>query len=180
MRSSLLVLVLVVAGCATQSQRTCRPMMSWSSPASACAGAPIPAPVVEVAPPPAPEPPKRVLVTDKKIEITDIVQFETNKSILLPKSEELLNEVAAAMKEHAEIKLVQVEGHTDSQGSDKLNMKLSDARAKAVRDYLVKQGIAGDRLVPKGFGETVPVADNNTEEGRYKNRRVDFKILKRD
>ena len=179
MRSNLLVLILVAAGCAAQSQRTCRPMLSWSAPASACAGA-VPAPVVEVAPPPAPEPPKRVTVTDKKIEITDIVQFETNKSILLPKSEELLNEVATAMKEHAEIKLVQIEGHTDKQGSAKLNMKLSDARAKSVRDYLIKQGIAGDRLVPKGFGETVPVADNNSEEGRYKNRRVDFKILKRD
>ena len=178
MRSSLLVLILVAAGCATPSQRTCRPMLSWSSPASSCAGA-VPAPIVEVVPS-APEPPKRVKVTDKKIEITDIVQFETNKSILLSKSEELLNEVAAAMKEHAEIKLVQIEGHTDTQGSAKLNMRLSDARAKSVRDYLIKQGIAGDRLVPKGFGQTVPVADNNSEEGRFKNRRVDFKILKRD
>jgi OOP family OmpA-OmpF porin len=176
MRSSLLVISILVAGCATNSQRPCRPMLSWSSPASTCDGAPIPPPVV-AAPEPAP-PPKRVQVTDNKIEISDIVQFETGKSVLLPKSEELLNEVAAAMKEHAEIKLVQIEGHTDTQGGTRSNMKLSESRAKAVRDYLVKQGIDGSRLTPKGFGETVPVSDNKTEEGRYKNRRVDFKILK--
>ena len=177
MRSSLLiaVLALVVSGCAA-TQKTCHPLMSWSSPGSACAGAPVPAPVVAE---PVPPPPKRVQVTDKKIEITDIVQFETNKAVLLSQSEELLNEVAEALKEHPEIEEVRVEGHTDSQGGDKPNMKLSDARAKAVREYLIGKGIDGGRLVAKGFGETKPVADNDTEEGRFKNRRVEFEITKR-
>jgi OOP family OmpA-OmpF porin len=152
-------------------------MMTWSSPGSVCAGAPV---VVAAPAEPAPAPPpKRVQVTDKKIEITEIVQFETNKAVLLPQSEELLKEVAEAFKEHPEIEEVQVEGHTDSQGGDKANMKLSDARAKAVRDFLINQGIAGSRLVAKGFGESKPVADNDTEEGRYKNRRVEFEITKR-
>jgi outer membrane protein OmpA-like peptidoglycan-associated protein len=72
------------------------------------------------------------------------------------------------------------EAHTDNKGSKQSNQKLSEARAKAVREYLINKGIDGSRLVAKGFGETVPVADNSTEEGRYKNRRVDFKILQRD
>jgi outer membrane protein OmpA-like peptidoglycan-associated protein len=178
MRSSLVIVVavLLVSGCAA-TQKTCHPLLSWSSPGSACAGAPVPAPVVaEPAPPP---PPKRVQVTDKKIEIMETVQFETNKAVLLPQSEPLLNEVADVLKEHAEIEEVRVEGHTDSQGGDKANMKLSDARAKTVRDYLIGKGIDGGRLVAKGFGEPKPVADNNTEEGRFKNRRVEFEITKR-
>jgi outer membrane protein OmpA-like peptidoglycan-associated protein len=180
MRSSILfgALALAASSCSV-TPKTCRPLMSWSSPGAACAGEsrPVPAPVIVA---PAPEqPPKRVQVTDKKIEITEIVQFETNKSVLLPQSEQLLDEVAAALKEHPEIEEVRVEGHTDSQGTAKLNMKLSDARAAAVRNYLIGKGIDGGRLVAKGFGQTKPVADNNTEEGRYKNRRVEFEITKR-
>jgi outer membrane protein OmpA-like peptidoglycan-associated protein len=179
MRSSLVVavLALAVSGCSA-TQKTCRPLMSWSSPGSACAGEVKPVEPVAAAPAPAP-PPKRVQVTDKKIEITEIVQFETNKAILLPQSEKLLDEVADALKEHSEIDEVRVEGHTDSQGTTKLNMKLSDARAAAVRNYLIGKGIDGSHLVAQGFGETKPVADNNTEEGRYKNRRVEFEITKR-
>jgi outer membrane protein OmpA-like peptidoglycan-associated protein len=152
-------------------------MLSWSSPATTCVGAP--APVVAAPEPAPPPPPKRVQVTDKKIEISEIVQFETNKAVLLPQSEQLLKEVAEALKEHPQIESVDVEGHTDSQGGDKSNMKLSEARAKTVRDFLIKEGIDGSRLVAKGFGETKPMAGNDTEEGRYKNRRVEFEITKR-
>jgi OOP family OmpA-OmpF porin len=150
--------------------------MSWQSPGAACAGEPKPAPVVAS---PVPAAPKRVQVTNQKIEIAEIVQFETNQAVLLPQSEQLLDEVAAALKEYPDIEEVRVEGHTDSQGSPKLNMKLSEARAAAVRNYLIGKGIDGSRLVAQGFGQTKPVADNNTEEGRYKNRRVEFEITKR-
>jgi OmpA-OmpF porin, OOP family len=181
MRSSIVIFALfIVAGCA-ETQRTCRPMMTWSSPGSVCAGASVPPPVVEPALTPAPPPPPaRVQVTDNKIEITEIVQFETGKAILLPKSEDLLKEVAEEFKKHPEIVQVEVEGHTDSQGNTNLNVKLSESRAKAVRDFLINQGIEGSRLVPKGYGESKPVADNATEDGRYKNRRVEFKITKRN
>lgn len=153
-------------------------MMSWSSPGSVCAGAQVPVPVVSEPLLPAP-PPKRVQVTDKKIEITEIVQFETGKAVLLPQSEQLLKEVAEAFKEHSEIEEVEIEGHTDSQGNTRSNVKLSDARAHAVRDFLIHQGVDGSRLVSKGYGESKPVADNGTEDGRYKNRRVEFKITRR-
>ncbi len=151
-------------------------MMTWSAPGSVCAGAV--APVVVAEPTPAP-PPKRVQVTDKKIEITEIVQFETGQAVLLPQSEPLLKEVAEAFTEHPEIEEVEVEGHTDSQGNDQSNMKLSEARANTVRDFLIGLGISGSRLVPRAYGETKPVADNDTEEGRYKNRRVEFNITRR-
>jgi outer membrane protein OmpA-like peptidoglycan-associated protein len=180
MRSNLLFVILGVAlasGCAINKNRTCQPMMSWASPASTCTVAVAP---VVIAEPPPPKPEPRVKLTDKKIEIMETVQFETGKAVLLPKSEDLLMEIVGVMKEHPEIKQVQVEGHTDSEGGTKANMKLSDARAKAVRDFLVNKGIESKRLIPKGFGETVPEADNATEEGRFKNRRVEFKILKRD
>lgn len=176
MRFSLVVAVLALglSGCSA-TQKNCRPLMSWSSPGSACTVEPTAPEPALVSPAP---PPKRVQVTDKKIEITEIVQFETNKAILLPQSEQLLDEVADALKEHPEIEEVRVEGHTDSQGTTKLNMKLSDARAEAVRNYLIGKGIDGGRLVAQGFGETKPVSDNDTEEGRYKNRRVEFEITK--
>jgi outer membrane protein OmpA-like peptidoglycan-associated protein len=72
---------------------------------------------------------------------------------------------------------VRIEGHTDDKGNDKKNLKLSQGRADAVRDYLVNAGIAGDRLQSQGFGETRPIADNKTKEGREANRRVEFVIV---
>jgi OmpA-OmpF porin, OOP family len=68
--------------------------------------------------------------------------------------------------------------HTDSYGSDDYNFKLSDNRAKSVREYIVSKGIAESRITSQGYGETKPVATNETDEGRQLNRRVEFKILK--
>ncbi|MEZ4368853.1 MAG: OmpA family protein, partial [Kofleriaceae bacterium] len=71
---------------------------------------------------------------------------------------------------------VRIEGHTDSQGKDADNLRLSQRRADAVRDYLIGKGIDGDRMVAKGYGETIPIADNRTKGGREINRRVEFQI----
>ena len=73
--------------------------------------------------------------------------------------------------------IVEVGGHTDNVGSDEANLKLSHYRAKSVRDYMVKAGIASERLQAKGYGEMQPVADNETEDGRKANRRTEFVIL---
>jgi hypothetical protein len=116
-----------------------------------------------------------------KIQINEKVQFEYNSSQIKDESHGLLNEVAKVIKDHAFIKKILVEGHASSDGADDYNMRLSDARAKAVRDYLVKQaGIAPERLEAKGFGETKPIASNDTEEGREQNRRVEFNITEQD
>lgn len=131
-------------------------------------------------PEPAPEPEKRVKLEDDRITITEKVQFEYNSSNIMEVSHSLLNEVAGVIKSAPRIKKLQVEGHASSDGADDYNMRLSDARAKAVKAYLITQGIPENRLVAKGFGETKPIATNDTEAGREKNRRVEFNIIEQD
>ena len=79
------------------------------------------------------------------------------------------------MKENAE-KRVDLEGHTDSIGTDKYNQGLSERRAASVLNYLTKTGVASNRITTKGFGESKPIADNKTKEGRAKNRRVEIRV----
>lgn len=105
------------------------------------------------------------------------ILFKTGSDELLEESKPILNEVATVMDRNANLR-IRVEGHTDADGSESSNLKLSEKRAKAVRDYLIAWGIASDRLDSVGCGETAPVADNETDEGKQKNRRVEFVILK--
>ncbi|MEP6862379.1 MAG: OmpA family protein [Deltaproteobacteria bacterium] len=116
-----------------------------------------------------------VVVTEKKIELKQTVFFDFNKASIKSVSFALLNEVAQAMTDNPKIK-VEVQGHTDSVGNDAFNLKLSQSRAESVRTYLIKRGVSSDRMVPKGYGENVPIADNRTEAGRSQNRRVEFVI----
>jgi outer membrane protein OmpA-like peptidoglycan-associated protein len=85
----------------------------------------------------------------------------------------VLNVIVGMLKQDATLKL-SVEGHTDSDGDDKANQKLSEERAAAVKDALVKLGVEAGRLQVKGFGETMPIAPNTTPEGKANNRRVEF------
>ncbi len=116
-----------------------------------------------------------IVVTEQKIELKQTVFFDTNKATIKKVSFELLNQVAQAMADNPTIQ-VRIEGHTDSQGNDAFNLKLSQRRAESVRTYLVKKGVADDRMVPQGYGETIPIADNRTSAGRAENRRVEFVI----
>jgi outer membrane protein OmpA-like peptidoglycan-associated protein len=81
------------------------------------------------------------------------------------------------LKANPQIAKVRVEGHTDSVGSDETNLTLSQGRAESVMKYLTDKGVDASRLEAKGFGESKPLADNKTEEGRAKNRRVEFVIV---
>jgi outer membrane protein OmpA-like peptidoglycan-associated protein len=117
-----------------------------------------------------------VVVTDKKIELKQTVYFDFNKATIKPVSFPLLNEVAQALKDNPSLR-VRVEGHTDSRGNDGYNLKLSQRRAESVRTFLISAGVAPDRMEPRGFGETVPIADNRTDAGRAQNRRVEFIII---
>jgi len=101
------------------------------------------------------------------------VNFEFDKAVLLAESTLILDRVAASLLAHPEVK-VEVAGHTDSDGSDAYNLKLSDRRAKAVRDYLIKKGVPASQLTANGYGESRPTADNKTVEGRAENRRVEL------
>ncbi|MBN2359161.1 MAG: OmpA family protein [Deltaproteobacteria bacterium] len=122
--------------------------------------------------------PAQVTVTAEKIEIGDKVYFDTDKATIKARSFKLLDQVASILMAHPEIELVRIEGHTDSQASDDYNLKLSQQRADAVKDYLATKGVGVERLEAIGFGETKPVASNNTAAGREKNRRVEFHIVK--
>jgi outer membrane protein OmpA-like peptidoglycan-associated protein len=125
---------------------------------------------------------KKVLVVVKreKVEIRDKVYFAFDSDRILPKSYELLDNVARVISEHTEIPKILVEGHTSSEGSDKYNLDLSDRRARSVMRYLVAAGVESERLDSRGFGESQPIADNDTEDGRSQNRRVEFRIVEPD
>ena len=126
---------------------------------------------------PAP-PPARVVLTPSSIQINDKVQFQLGSAKLLEVSFSLLDEVARIVVENPQIEVIQVEGHTDSTGGAARNRELSKLRAESVRAYLIGKGIAKGRLVAKGFGPDVPIAGNETPEGREANRRVEFNIIK--
>jgi outer membrane protein OmpA-like peptidoglycan-associated protein len=115
-----------------------------------------------------PEPEKPVVLTG--------VHFEFNKSILTPDSKTILDKVAASLIERPDVK-VEIAGHTDSKGSDAYNLKLSDRRSAAVREYLISKGVMAENLTSKGYGESQPIADNKTDEGRAKNRRVELRRI---
>jgi len=102
------------------------------------------------------------------------IYFDTDKATLKPESEVALEHILELMKGNATLK-VEVQGHTDNTGTPAHNLPLSDQRASAVTGWLVSHGIAAARMSPKGYGETLPVGDNKTPEGRAKNRRVELK-----
>jgi outer membrane protein OmpA-like peptidoglycan-associated protein len=102
--------------------------------------------------------------------------FDTGKATLRAESNTELERLVKLMKDAPKLK-VEISGHTDNTGSNAINEQLSQDRAQAVVDYLVKKGIASDRLTAMGYGSSVPVASNNSAEGRQQNRRTEFKIL---
>ena len=124
--------------------------------------------------------PTSVRVTDEEIVILDQVQFKTGSAVILKASDDLLMQVAVVLAEHPEILRIEVQGHTDNRGAKKYNLKLSDKRAAAVVKWLTKKGsIDAGRLTSHGYGMEEPLTDNDTAEGRQKNRRVQFKIVEK-
>ncbi len=104
------------------------------------------------------------------------VTFETSSSVIRPSSYDKLDEVAEALRANPDVR-VEISGHTDNVGSDEGNLTLSQARAESVRRYFIEKGVAADRMEAKGYGETKPVATNDTAEGRAENRRVEMSRL---
>jgi outer membrane protein OmpA-like peptidoglycan-associated protein len=116
-------------------------------------------------------------VKREKIEIKQQVHFATAKWRVLPDSFPLLDQVVQALSDFPKIR-VTIEGHTDNVGGDASNLKLSQSRAEAVRDYLVAKGVAPDRLQAVGYGLTKPIASNKTTKGKAQNRRTEFRIVR--
>ena len=103
------------------------------------------------------------------------IEFKYGSSMLLGNSEELLDSVSQIMLEHPEF-IYEIQGHTDAHGNEDYNVKLSTSRASAVKDYLIKKGVSATSLKSQGFGSSMPIAENNTNEGRLQNRRVVIKV----
>jgi OOP family OmpA-OmpF porin len=104
------------------------------------------------------------------------LEFESSKAVIRETSKPSLNTFADKLKQKANWNLV-LDGHTDNVGDEDANLLLSKNRVEAVKSYLISKGISENRIKVNYFGETKPIADNNTSEGRQKNRRVEFKIV---
>jgi outer membrane protein OmpA-like peptidoglycan-associated protein len=108
--------------------------------------------------------------------VLENVNFESNSSELKAGSSESLDKAVAGMNKYDNLS-IEIHAHTDSMGEAAYNQALSEKRANSVRDYMIGKGIAANRMVAKGYGETKPVADNGTRDGRAENRRVELKII---
>lgn len=140
-----------------------------------------------------PPPPKKVVPDHSSTKVVDIhevepaigtrvrldnVQFDFDKATLLPGYEEELEKLVDVLTDYPFMR-VEIEGHTDDEGSDTYNAKLSDDRAKAVADFLIKKKVEKERVSWKGYGESKPLKPNTSEENRAVNRRVEFRVLER-
>jgi OmpA-OmpF porin, OOP family len=136
---------------------------------SSCAK-PVPEAVYASSPAPAPKP----AIIEKGRQTLD-VEFDFNKSIIKQGYYKDIDDLAQVMKDYPDLKVV-IEGHTDNIGTAEFNKELSQKRANAVKQYLVEKGINANRITAKGFGFDRPIASNDTEEGRQKNRRVEAAV----
>lgn len=112
-----------------------------------------------------------------KVELKDKIYFKNDSDVILPRSSQMLRNIATVMNNHPEQELVRIEGHTDNVGVAAYNLDLSDRRVRSVMRTLIKFGVAPKRLMAKGYGERKPVASNNSERGRARNRRVEFIVV---
>ena len=126
--------------------------------------------------------PKRpnVVITGKEITIKQQIQFALDSAVILPESFGLLTEIADTLIRHAELKRVEVQGHTDNSGTPEHNKILSEQRAEAVVAWLTQHGVTSDRLVARGYGQEKPLVPNVTAGYRAQNRRVQFIILEKE
>jgi outer membrane protein OmpA-like peptidoglycan-associated protein len=109
--------------------------------------------------------------------VLDTIYFDPAKTNINPAAAKALDRNGMILKENPQLK-VEIGGHTDESGNEKANQAISEKRAESAKKYLMdKFNIAADRMTAKGYGATKPIADNSTQEGRSKNRRVEFKYL---
>ena len=169
------LVTLVATGC-TITATTGNP----NEPAAPAPAAEEPAPAEQATPTPAPAKHgsrSRVKQSGDRLQLSGPIFFETGKANILPTSEATLEDLRLFLEEKSQITGLRIEGHTDSVGQPASNLTLSGERAKAVKTWLVNRGIASTRLISVGFGDTKPIADNNTEQGKSQNRRTDFVVV---
>ena len=146
------------------------PAPTTPAPPATPVATPTPTPTT---PPPAP-PTSTVKQEGNKLKMPGAIVFETGKAALKPESEPVLEQLKLFLDEKKHISLVRIEGHTDNVGTPEANRVLSERRAQSVMEALVQRGVDRARMSAAGFGQERPIADNRTEEGRAKNRRVEL------
>lgn len=124
-----------------------------------------------------PKPKKQENTDEVLADVFDNLNFEFGKADIKKDSFQYLDKLADTLLK-AKNWTLEIQGHTDDKGSDEFNLKLSQNRADAVKNYLVSKGIVADTITAKGFGESVPLVANDNDANREKNRRVEFKITK--
>ncbi|AUX22983.1 hypothetical protein SOCEGT47_034990 [Sorangium cellulosum] len=159
----------------------CTAHASFNAGGEAAKAPPPPPPAPEPAPEPKEEKPRRRFkltfkLKGNQVELPGPVVFETASDKLAPESDEVLGIVDDFLNQRKDVSLLRIEGHTDSDGEDALNQTLSEKRAMSVARWLVAKGHDCKRFIAVGFGESKPVADNNTPEGKAQNRRTGFFI----
>ena len=180
--TALIAFVPAISGCQASAQ-----MGSGAQPPPppppATPPAPEPTPAASTAtpppatPPPAAEPPKSdVTVTGDRLGVPGNIVYETGKAIIKPESEPTLNALKNFMEQNKNFTRIRVEGHTDNVGKPAENMKLSTDRAMAVVTWMAAHGLSKDRFLAVGFGDTKPIADNKTDDGKAQNRRTEFHL----
>jgi OmpA-OmpF porin, OOP family len=119
--------------------------------------------------------PAQIVIEEGRITILETIRFEPNSSNIDRRSHRIMDQIVLTLRKHRQID-VAIGGHTDSTGPRELNMRLSRDRARSVRQYLVRRGIPPGRLSARGYGPDQPIADNTTDDGKAKNRRVEFLV----
>lgn len=135
-----------------------------------------PPPAAPPAPPPPPPPPAPPKPTSEKVTFAADALFDFDKSVIKPEARAKLDDLVSKLA-GVNLEVIVAVGHTDSIGTDAYNQRLSSRRADAVKQYLVSKGIEANRIYTEGKGESQPVADNRTADGRSKNRRVEIEVI---
>jgi OOP family OmpA-OmpF porin len=141
--------------------------------------APAPAPATSTptpAPTPAADPNAKPVLKKDRLEIPGQLVFESGSAVLKPESDVAIMQLKTYLDETPRVTKLRIEGHTDNVGTPQANETLSGQRALAIKTALVAKGIAKDRLLAVGFGQTKPIADNTTDDGKAKNRRTEFHV----
>ncbi|MBN8506683.1 MAG: OmpA family protein, partial [Burkholderiales bacterium] len=132
------------------------------------------APAAKATPPAAPPAPPKPIV--EKVTYAADAFFDVDKSVLKPEAKTKLDDLVSKMKA-INLEVIIAVGHTDSDGSDEYNQRLSVRRSEAVKAYLTSKGVEANRIYTEGKGEKSPVADNKTKEGKAKNRRTEIEVV---
>ncbi len=120
-----------------------------------------------------------VQVEDEQVVILEQIQFAFDSDEILAESFGLMQQIANALRDNPQIRVVEIQGHTDDQGSYEYNATLSQRRAESVQRWLGEHGVEASRLRARGYGESTPLVRDTTDEARARNRRVEFRIQER-